>query len=78
MTSLVAVPPILGTASLGAGVGELNIAGDCVVSFSANLVEGQSLALGLSEQTYCLRVFDNGTVAEGETRAYSIMVSSST
>lgn len=75
-TSIVADPPPDDgeIVSIGTGIGEFDDAGVCIVSVSANLLEGQRMALGLSEREYCLRVFDNGTLEEDETHTFSVLV----
>lgn len=79
VTSVVADPP-LGEGidpSLGVGIGELDAEGNCVVTVSSRLTTGGSLAVGLSEQEYCLRVFDDGSIGEDGTRIFSILVAPS-
>jgi hypothetical protein len=80
VTSLVADPPLADDIipSLGFALGQLDAAtGMCLATYSTGIQEGSQLSLGLEEREYCLRLFDNGTLAEGDTRAYSFTVTAS-
>jgi hypothetical protein len=74
--SIVAEPPLpLGiTPSLGFGLGEPNVDGDCVQIFRGIISETSSLSFGLQQRDYCMVIADNGTFAEDSTRTYSILL----
>lgn len=74
--SIVAEPELsLGISpSLGFGLGEPGVEGDCAVVFQSFLTEASRLSFGLQERDYCIVLADNGTFAEDSTRTYSIVM----
>lgn len=80
VTSLVADPPLDegSTPSLGLAVGEIDAdSGICLASYSISVSQGRRLAFGLEEREYCLRMFDNGTLAADGSRIYSVRIARS-
>jgi len=73
--SVTAEPEIeVGTPNLGLGIGEPNDDGVCATTFRTTAATGTIANLGLEERTYCVTLFDNGTMAEDALRHYEVQV----
>ena len=74
--SVVADPELeQGTASLGLGLGEPDAEGECLATFRGTAITGSKFNFGLEERTYCIVMFDNGTMAEDALRIYAVQIS---
>jgi hypothetical protein len=61
--------------SMGMGLGQRNVEGNCALTYTTNTRPGFRVSFGLTEASYCIRIFDNTTIDEDAVRHYEVRVS---